>query len=67
MGTPKMKTVYVLKVRGNDKEPWGDLAYYRGRSERDSDERANRCLGGLRTHSYEEKKTAEEAEELLGW
>lgn len=60
-----MKTVYVLKVRENEKFPWSDSTYYRTRKERDNVERINRCLGGIRTHSYEEKKTQEEIEELV--
>jgi hypothetical protein len=58
------KTVYCLKIRSDDKEPWGETEYYRTRKERDNTERLNRCLGGIRTHSFEEKKTPEEIENL---
>lgn len=58
------KTVYVLRVRPDDDSPWGEPEYYRRRKERDELERLNRCLGGIRTHSYEEKKTPEEIDEL---
>lgn len=59
-----MKTVYVLRVRMCDNEPWGEPTYYRRRSERDKDERMNRVLGGIRTYSYEEKKTPNEIDKL---
>jgi len=59
-----MKTVYVLRVRLDDDSPWGEPEYYRRRKERNEAERLSRCLGGMRTHSYEEKKTLEEIEEL---
>jgi hypothetical protein len=60
-----MKTVYVLRIRPDDHSPWGAPEYYRTRKERDDTERLNRCLGGIRTHSYEEKKTLEEVNELF--
>lgn len=60
-----MKTVYVLRVRPDDDSPWGDPEYYRTRKERNETERLNRVLGGIRTHSYEEKKTPEEIEALF--
>lgn len=60
-----MKTVYVLRIRQCDDEPWGEPEYYRTRRERDETERLNRCLGGIRTHSYEEKKTSEEVAVLF--
>jgi hypothetical protein len=61
----KMKTVYFLEIRSNDSEPWGKPECYRTRKERDHAEMVNRCLGGIRTHSYEEKKTSEEIEKLF--
>jgi hypothetical protein len=61
----KMKTVYVLRIRFDESEPWGEPEYYQKRKERDDLERMNRCLGGIRTHSYEEKKTLEEIEQLF--
>lgn len=60
-----MKTVYVLRIREIDNEPWSEPEYYRTRKERNETERINRCLGGIRTHSYEEKKTEEEIERLF--
>lgn len=60
-----MKTVYVLRVRLNDESPWGEPEYYRTRKERDHVAAQNRVLGGIRTHSYQEKKTLEEIEELF--
>jgi hypothetical protein len=60
-----MKTVYVLRVRPDDDSPWGEPAYYWKRKERDNTAMLNRCLGGIRTYSYEEKKTPEEIEALF--
>lgn len=61
----KLKTVYVLRVRRNDSEPWSQPSYYRSRKERDADARMNRIIGGIRTHSYEEKMTLERYEEIV--
>lgn len=60
-----MKTVYVLRVRQSDDESWGEPEYYRTRKERDETEMFSRCLGGIRTHKYEEKKTPEEVDQLF--
>lgn len=60
----QLKTVYVLRVRPDDNSPWSEPAYYRTCRQRKDDEQINRCLLGVRTHSYEEKKTPEEIEEL---
>lgn len=60
-----MKTAYCLTIRLNDDVPWGETEYYRTRKERDHDERYNRCLGGLRTHSFQEKKTPKEFKALF--
>lgn len=62
--TPKKKTIYVLRIRYTDSEPWREPGYYRKKKDRDYDEKLNRILGGIRTHSYEEKKTEEEIAEL---
>lgn len=59
------KTVYVLKTRFTDDEPWSEPGYYRTRKERDKDAAMNRAFGGIRTHSYEEKKTPEEYAQLF--
>lgn len=59
-----MKTVYVLRVREDESQPWSEPEYYRTRKQRDETAMYNRCLAGIRTHSYEEKKTPEEIEEL---
>jgi hypothetical protein len=63
--TIQMKTVYALRVRADDSEPWSEPEYYRTRTEHDETERVNRCLGGIRTHSYQERKTLEEVEQLF--
>lgn len=60
----QLKTVYVLRVRPDDASPWSEPTYYRKRRERDKDVSFNRAIGGIRTHSYEEKKTLDEIEEL---
>ena len=61
----KMKTIYVLRIRADESEPWSEPEYYRRRKERDRIASMNRILGGIRTHSYEEKKPLEEIEELF--
>lgn len=63
---PKLKTVYCLRVRQGDDEAWGEPGYYLTRRERDKTAAMNRAFGGIRTHSYEEKKTAEEIAEIFG-
>lgn len=61
----KMKTVYVLRVRPDDESHWSEPEYYRTRKERDRVAAQNRAFGGIRTHSYEEKKTPEEIAQLF--
>lgn len=60
-----MKTVYVLRVRPDDKCNWGNPEYYLTRKERDRIAATNRILAGIRTHSYEEKKTQDEINQLF--
>lgn len=67
MTKPTMKTVYVLRIREDKSQPWGEPNYYRTRKERDDTERINRCLGGIRTHAYEEKKPLQEIDQLFQW
>lgn len=62
--TKGLKIVYVLRVRPDDDSHWSEPVYYRKRKERDRDGSMNRVLGGIRTHSYEEKKTPEEIDQL---
>jgi hypothetical protein len=59
-----MKTVYALVTRFGDSLPWSPATFFRTRKQRDKCEMQCRIIAGLRTHKYEEKKTAEEAEEL---
>lgn len=61
----KLKTVYVLRTRPSDSCVWSEPEYYRTRKERDQIGSMNRVLGGIRTHSYEEKKTPEEIYQLF--
>lgn len=62
--TTGLKTVYVLRVRPDDDSHWSEPEYYRKRKDRNKTERLNRVLGGIRTHSYQEKKTVEEIDQL---
>lgn len=57
----RTRTVYVLRIREDDSAPWGEPTYYRTRRRRDRAAMTCRALGGLRTHSFEEKMTAEDA------
>jgi hypothetical protein len=61
----EMKTIYCLKIRFADSEPWGPTEYFRTKKERDEAERMNRILGGIRTHAFNEKKPIDEVAELL--
>lgn len=60
----KLKTVYALRVRPDDNSAWSEPEYYRTKRERDRIAAQNRVLGGIRTHSYQEKKTPEEIDQL---
>lgn len=60
-----MKTVYCLRVRLDDQSEWSEPEYYKTRRERDRTGATNRILGGIRTHSFEEKKTPEQISELF--
>lgn len=60
-----MKTVYCLRIRVDDNSEWSEADYYRTRKARDECASVNRIIGGFRTHSFEEKKTPEEAEALF--
>ena len=55
MKTPKMKTVYCLRTRIDDKAHWGNAEYYPTRKERNRVASFARAIRGLRTHSFEEK------------
>jgi hypothetical protein len=60
-----MKTVFVLKTKINERAlPWSEPAYFKTRKERDRAAAENRILGGILTHSYEEKKTEQEIESI---
>lgn len=50
-----MKTVYCLRIRPDDESDWSNPTYYQKRRNRDHDASFNRIIGGIRTHSYEEK------------
>lgn len=61
-----MKIIYALRIRPDDNSEWSEPEYYRTRKERDRTASVNRIIGGIRTHSYEEKKTPDEVEALCG-
>lgn len=63
---PKLKTVYCLRVRMDDESHWGEPEYYRTKRERDRVASMNRVLGGIRTHSFQERKPTEEVERIFG-
>lgn len=60
----KTKLVYCLRSRLDDSQPWSETSYYRTRRERDKVGAQARIWGGIRTHSFEERKTPEEIEQL---
>jgi hypothetical protein len=60
-----MKTVYCLRIRPDETHPWSEPEYYRTRKERDNIAATNRCLAGIRTHSYEETLEAKYVEQLF--
>jgi hypothetical protein len=53
----RRKMFYMLRVRYDDRSPWSEPTAFLTRKDRDESERLNRCLGGIRTHSYEEPQT----------
>ena len=59
----KKKTVYVLRMRINESEAWGEPIYYTSKRQRDKNASFNRILLGMRTHSYKEKMPLDEIEE----
>ncbi len=59
-----MKTVYCLRTRLDDSQPWGEPEYFRTRKLRDSAASVCRIMGGIRTHSFEEKVNAEALEAI---
>jgi hypothetical protein len=61
----KLKTIHCLKTRMSDSENWGPTEYFETKRDRDEAERMCRILGGIRTHSFSEKVTPDEREELL--
>ncbi len=57
----KKKTIYGIRTRGSDNDSWSEPAFYKTRGERNKVASMNRIIGGIRTHSFEEKITIEEA------
>ena len=55
-----MKTIYMLRIRFSDNEDWGEPEAFKTRKRRDHCASTNRIIGGIRTHSYEEKISDEE-------
>ena len=60
-----MKTIYFLRTRLDESEPWNEPEVFATRKERNDTEKMVRCLGGIRTHSYEKKVGKEQAEALI--
>jgi hypothetical protein len=54
-----------MRTRENEQSEWSKPDYYKTRKKRDDNERMCRILGGLRTHSYEEKVTQERFSEIF--
>ena len=54
------KTIYAVRMRDNDEAEWGEPDYYPTRKARDTTERYCRIIGGIRTHSYEERVSQDE-------
>ena len=61
---PKKKTVYVLRIRLDESQEWGQPIYYISRVNRNEAASTNRIIGGLRTWSYEEKMDASKVMEV---
>ena len=59
----KKKTIYGIRTRFSDNDVWSEPTYYRTRGRRDKVGSLNRIIGGIRTHSFEEKAIADEVDE----
>lgn len=49
------KTIYYLRIRASDKEPWGEPEIFSTKKERDMAAKIARIIAGFRVYSYEEK------------
>ena len=54
------KLVFLLRTRFTDDEPWSEPTVYTSRRERDEDAAMARAWAGIRTHSYEERRSSSE-------
>lgn len=61
----KMKTVFAIRIRATDNDEWSQPSYFKTKAQRDKAGSMNRIICGFRTHSFDEKKTLEEVEELF--
>lgn len=61
----RKKKVYVLRTRLADNDSWSEPMYYETKKRRDKDGAMNRIIGGIRTWSYDEKKTLDEIEQIF--
>lgn len=61
----KTKTIYALRVRNSDSDEWSNPQWYKTKKQRDKVGSLNRIVGGIRTHSYQERKTLDEIEEIF--
>ena len=53
--------IYGIRTRFSDDDSWSEPTFYRKKADRDGVASMNRIIGGIRTHSFEEKTTIEEA------
>lgn len=60
----KKKTVYGLKTRFTDNDEWSETEWFKTKVARDRAGSVNRIIGGIRTYSFQEKKTLEEIQKL---
>lgn len=60
----KTKRVFVIRTRLSDNDEWSPPQYFKTAKQRDKVGSLNRIIGGIRTHSFEERKTVEEIESL---
>lgn len=54
---------YGLRLRMADNRPWGPWNWYSSKRDRDDDERRNRILAGMRTHTTEEMRPPEDTDD----
>lgn len=58
------KKIYGLRTRNTDKDKWSEAQYFQSEKARNEAAAFNRIIGGIRTHSFDEKVTQEELDTL---